>query len=126
METKRDEVAEYRAQKAKDDTLAKIKKSIGPLTETIHLPHGLEAAEIRYGEIRFEENGRVVPYLIIPERKRDPEAFRADLGQLFAWLEQGRIAPVVAERIALDEVARVHGQLETGGLQGKVVVEPWR
>eukprot|EP01046_Picozoa_sp_COSAG06_P014161 COSAG06_NODE_871_length_11856_cov_6.434039_1_plen_960_part_10 len=27
-------------------------------------------AAIKYGEIRFEENDRVVPYLIIPERKR--------------------------------------------------------
>ena len=94
METKRDEVAEYRAQKAKDDTLAKIKKSIGPLTETIHLPHGLEAAEIRYGEIRFEENGRVVPYLIIPERKRDPEEL---LEAITAMKHTTSVAPFGAE-----------------------------
>lgn len=63
-------------------------------------------------------------YSITSERKRDPQAFRADLTHLFALLEADRIHPTVAERIGWDRVADTHARLEAGGLLGKVVLLP--
>lgn len=63
-------------------------------------------------------------YSINAMRVRHPEWFREDLEHLFRLLESGAIRPRVAERISFDKVADTHRRLETGGLEGKVVLCP--
>jgi NADPH:quinone reductase-like Zn-dependent oxidoreductase len=55
-------------------------------------------------------------------RRRHPEWFRDDLARLFDMLAEGRIDPIVAEVLPLDEVRRAHGRLEAGEVQGKLVL----
>ena len=63
-------------------------------------------------------------YSINAMRVRHPDWFREDLEHLFGLLESGAIKPRVAERISFDKVADTHRRLETGGLEGKVVLCP--
>lgn len=74
----------------------------------------------------FPNGKRADFYGITQLRAKHPEWFREDLAQLFAWLRTGKIAPRVAERIGLDDVADAHRRLEEGGLTGKLVLDPWR
>lgn len=55
-------------------------------------------------------------------RRRHPEWFRADLAGLFDMLVQGRISPVVAEVLPLEEVQRARKMLEAGPVSGKRVL----
>jgi NADPH:quinone reductase-like Zn-dependent oxidoreductase len=48
--------------------------------------------------------------------------YRDTLTELLDLLAQGKLRPVVAERIPLVEAARAHEQLECGGYAGKVVL----
>jgi len=48
--------------------------------------------------------------------------YRATLAELLDLLAEGRMKPVVAERIPLAEAARAHELLERGGYAGKVVL----
>ncbi len=57
-------------------------------------------------------------------RRKHPDWFVADLGQLLGMLKRGEIKPRVAERIALDAVADAHARIERGGLEGKIVLIP--
>ena len=63
-------------------------------------------------------------YSINVMRARHPDWFRKDLESLFGLLRAGAIRPRVAERISFDEVADAHRRLETGGLEGKIVLCP--
>ena len=63
-------------------------------------------------------------YSINIMRARHPAWFREDLEQLFALLGAGTIQPRVADRVPFDEVAEAHCRLETGGLEGKLVLCP--
>lgn len=63
-------------------------------------------------------------YSINVMRARHPNWFKQDLACLFELLKEGRIKPKVAERIAFDQVAEAHRRLETGGLEGKLVLCP--
>jgi NADPH:quinone reductase-like Zn-dependent oxidoreductase len=63
-------------------------------------------------------------YSINAMRLRHPAWFRDDLKRLFAMLASGAIHPRVAERVSLDEVADAHWRLESGGLEGKLVLCP--
>ena len=67
---------------------------------------------------------RALFYSINLMRALHPAWFRADLEQLFDLLVRGAIAPRVARRITFDEVAEAHRQLESGGLEGKLVLCP--
>ena len=67
---------------------------------------------------------RVRIYSINAMRARHPAWFREDLERLFGLLAGGAIRPRVAERISFDDVAEAHRRLETGGLQGKLVLCP--
>ena len=69
--------------------------------------------------------------VLIPDGKQAP--LTPDIGKPNAWyretltellnlLAEGRIKPVVAERIPLVEAARAHELLERGGHAGKVVL----
>lgn len=63
-------------------------------------------------------------YSINVMRAQHPEWFKQDLAYLFELLKEGRIQPRVAERITFDQVGEAHRRLETGGLEGKLVLCP--
>jgi NADPH:quinone reductase-like Zn-dependent oxidoreductase len=63
-------------------------------------------------------------YSINAMRARHPAWFKYDLRHLFELLEAARIKPMVAERIAFEQVADAHRRLEAGGLEGKLVLCP--
>jgi NADPH:quinone reductase-like Zn-dependent oxidoreductase len=63
-------------------------------------------------------------YSINVMRARHPAWFSEDLERLFGLLASGVIRPRIAQRISFDEVAEAHRRLETGGLEGKVVLCP--
>jgi NADPH2:quinone reductase len=63
-------------------------------------------------------------YSINVMRARHPAWFREDLERLFGLLASRAIQPRVAERISFDEVAEAHRHLESGGLEGKLVLCP--
>ena len=63
-------------------------------------------------------------YSINVMRARHPDWFKQDLAYLFGLLSKGRIKPKVAERITFADVPNAHRRLETGGLEGKLVLCP--
>ena len=67
---------------------------------------------------------RVRVYSINVMRARHPAWFREDLERLFGLLTTRAIRPRVAERISFDEVAEAHRRLESGGLEGKLILCP--
>jgi NADPH:quinone reductase-like Zn-dependent oxidoreductase len=68
---------------------------------------------------------RALFYSITDHRKAHPDHFAADMAVLLGWLQQGRIHPVVADRLPLSAAADVHRRIAAGGLGGKVVLLPW-
>jgi NADPH:quinone reductase len=70
---------------------------------------------------------RVLAYRIQtlrPPGPRDPAEFRADFRQLLELLREGRIRPVVAERLPLSDARRAHELLERSASTGKLVLVP--
>jgi len=65
-------------------------------------------------------DGKKAP--LAPDLSKDNLWYRGTLRQLLEWRAEGRIKPVVAERIPLAEAARAHELLERGGYTGKVVL----
>jgi NADPH:quinone reductase-like Zn-dependent oxidoreductase len=57
-------------------------------------------------------------------KRRHPDWFREDLTKQIALLAEGKIKPIVAERLPLEEVARAHELLEHSQVQGKLVLTP--
>lgn len=62
-------------------------------------------------------------YSIGAMRRKHPEWFREDLAHLFSMLDAGRISPVVAEVLPLEEVRRAHERIEAGEVAGKLVLK---
>jgi NADPH:quinone reductase-like Zn-dependent oxidoreductase len=54
----------------------------------------------------------------------DPEWFREDFGTLIQLLREGKIHPVVAERLPLAEARHAHELLESSASKGKLVLVP--
>ena len=54
--------------------------------------------------------------------RKDPQAYREIVGQLLAWVAQGRLAPVVSERIRLEDTVQGLQRLARREVRGKVVV----
>jgi NADPH:quinone reductase-like Zn-dependent oxidoreductase len=54
----------------------------------------------------------------------DPEWFRADFATLIRLLREGRINPVVAQRLPLTEARHAHELLESSASKGKLVLVP--
>jgi len=67
-------------------------------------------------------NKRITTYSIQWLKRLRPAWYREDLSALLELLRQGKIQPVVAERIPLDEVTRAHELLGRGAVTGKVVL----
>jgi NADPH:quinone reductase len=55
---------------------------------------------------------------------RDPEWFRQDFDVLLGLLREGKIHPVVAERLPLSDARRAHELLESSADKGKLVLVP--
>jgi NADPH:quinone reductase len=67
---------------------------------------------------------RVSIYSINLMRARHPAWFQEDLSHLFGLLAVGAIRPRVSERIPFNGVADAHRRLESGGLDGRLVLCP--
>jgi NADPH2:quinone reductase len=61
-------------------------------------------------------------YGVAPRHRRDPRPFREDLARLLALLASRRIQPRIAARLPLLEARRAVELLETGGLEGEIVL----
>lgn len=64
------------------------------------------------------------PALPVGGGPRNAQWFREDFAALLGLLRDGKIRPVVAERISLDEARRAHELLDTGAAKGKLVLQP--
>ena len=67
-------------------------------------------------------NKRITTYSIQWLKRLRPTWYREDLSALLELLRQGKIEPIIAERIPMDEVARAHELLGTGSVMGKIVL----
>jgi NADPH2:quinone reductase len=65
---------------------------------------------------------RVRAFQVAKLRDRHPDWFREDATTLFEFLAEGKIEPIVAERIPLAEARRAHENLGRGGVTGKQVL----
>jgi NADPH:quinone reductase len=78
---------------------------------------------------RLREGHQVLPRgarrpLPVGGGPRDPEVFREDFRALLELLREGKIHPVVAERLALSDARRAHEMLESSAAKGKLVLVP--
>jgi NADPH2:quinone reductase len=67
---------------------------------------------------------RMVPYSIQWLMRLKPAWFREDLATLLDLLKQGRIRPLIAQRLPLEDARRAHEMLGEGGVLGKIVLLP--
>jgi NADPH2:quinone reductase len=67
---------------------------------------------------------RMTPYSIQWLMRFKPAWFRHDLLTLLDLLKQGKIRPLIAHRLQLDEARRAHEMLGEGGVLGKIVLLP--
>jgi NADPH2:quinone reductase len=67
---------------------------------------------------------RMVPYSIQWLMRLKPAWFRHDLLTLLDLLKQGKIKPLIAQRLPLEEARRAHEMLGEGGVLGKIVLLP--
>jgi NADPH2:quinone reductase len=66
----------------------------------------------------------MVPYSIQSLMRLRPSWFRQDLLALLSLLQQGKIKPLIAQRLSLREARRAHEMLGEGGVFGKIVLMP--
>jgi NADPH:quinone reductase-like Zn-dependent oxidoreductase len=92
------------------------------------LSAGLGLARLKlWNALSFLLRGRqALFYSITARRPTHPEQFRSDMATLFALLCEGAIHPVVIDRLPLAAAREVHVRIDTGGLGGKIVLQPWR
>lgn len=67
---------------------------------------------------------RVAFYDIRPLAEKHPEWFREDLTTLLGLLVTGKLKPIIAERLPLENVVRAHQLVETAKVEGKIVLIP--
>jgi len=66
----------------------------------------------------------MVPYSIQWLMRLKPAWFRHDLLTLFGLLQQEKIKPLIAQRLALGQARHAHESLGSGGVIGKIVLLP--
>ncbi len=66
----------------------------------------------------------MVPYSIQWLMRVRPAWFRHDLLTLLDLLKQGKIKPLIAQRLPLEEARHAHEMLGKGGVLGKIVLMP--
>ncbi len=67
---------------------------------------------------------RATFYDIRPLAKKHPEWFQEDLTTLLNLLAAGKLHPVIAARLPLEEVVHAHQQVERAEVQGKLILIP--
>ena len=68
-------------------------------------------------------NGRASKfYSIAPLRKQQPDWFEEDLKHLFKLLKDGKIKPVIAERMPLSRAVEAHQRIEDRAVKGKLIL----
>jgi NADPH2:quinone reductase len=86
-----------------------------------------ESAELgRFIFLNLFKSGRksMVPYSIQWFVRFKPAWFRHDLLTLLDLLKEGKIKPLIARRLPLEEARRAHELLGEGGVLGKIVLLP--
>lgn len=63
-------------------------------------------------------------YDIRPLANKRPDWFRQDLTALFELLAQGKLRPVIAARLPLEEAAHAHQMVERAETRGKIILIP--
>jgi len=61
-------------------------------------------------------------YSITSMKKKHPDWFKEDLSILFNFLKEGKIKPVIAKRMLLEEAAEAHKLLDSSSVEGKIVI----
>jgi NADPH:quinone reductase-like Zn-dependent oxidoreductase len=61
-------------------------------------------------------------YSIGAMKRRHPGCFRQDLAALFSLLERGKLRPMIAGRLRLEDAARAHRMIERGEVAGRLVL----
>jgi NADPH:quinone reductase len=72
----------------------------------------------------FSPRRRVMGYRVQKLRIPHQDWFREDFQVLLELLREGRIHPVVAERLPLTEARRAHELLDSSAAKGKLVLVP--
>jgi NADPH:quinone reductase-like Zn-dependent oxidoreductase len=67
---------------------------------------------------------RVAFYDTRPTKRKHPDWYREDLASLFALLAAGKLHPVIAGRLPLDEVVTAHRMVEQAQVEGRLVLTP--
>lgn len=116
-------VQSYRALRPRGRLVA---YGVGPAVSQSRWPWlGVVGSAARLGGLWLIPDGRAVSfYLINRVRRQHPEWFRADLAVIFEHIAQGRIQPLVSERLPLAEAAAAQRLLEAGQSRGKIVLIP--
>jgi NADPH:quinone reductase len=86
-----------------------------------------ESAELGWYIVRnwFKPDRKsMVPYSIQWLMRFRPAWFRQDLLTLLDLLQQGKIKPLIAQRLPLEAARRAHEMLGEGGVFGKIVLMP--
>jgi NADPH2:quinone reductase len=76
--------------------------------------------------------GRLQWWSLLPNGKRAslylveqyPKWLQEDLAKLLALLAEGKIKPIIAQRLPLEQIAHAHELLETSQVEGKIVLLP--
>lgn len=111
-------------------TLRKSGRLVAYGFSSVRLHGGNPLLNITWQSIRlmlwslFPSGKKGMFYSITGFKKKHPEWFRQDLSILFNLLMQGKIKPVIAKRLPLEEVAFAHKLLEGGDVEGKLVLLP--
>jgi NADPH:quinone reductase len=66
----------------------------------------------------------MLPYSIQWMMRFKPPCFRHDLLTLLDLLKEGKIKPLIAQRLPLEEAPRAHEMLGEGGALDKIVLLP--
>ena len=61
-------------------------------------------------------------YSITTEKRRHPEWFREDLSMLFGLLAEGKIKPIISEKLPLRQARMANQLIEKAAVTGKVVL----
>jgi NADPH:quinone reductase len=58
--------------------------------------------------------------------RRDPKASMAGMGEIMAWIKEGKIKPHVSARYALADTAQALNDMAARKVTGKVVIQPYK
>lgn len=73
--------------------------------------------------LRLLPDGRQAEFYSITDRKAThPDEFREDLGTILRLLADGKISPIIATRLPLEQACEAHRLVEESAVEGKVVL----